>query len=73
MYTNSVFTGSKLLDRIQKVAKMKYGTEYEDIGLITPHARDGEPYFIINDNAMDKICTVTKNEIKRAIREGKID
>jgi len=74
MYQNNLFTGTKLLDRVQKAAQMKYGTKYEDIGLITVHVNEsGEPYFIINDNAMDKICTVSKAEIKTALKQGKID
>jgi hypothetical protein len=74
MYQNNLFTGTKLLDRVQKVAKAKYGAAYEDIGLITVHADSNkQPYFIINDSEMDKIGTVSRAEIKRAMQIGKID
>jgi phage-related protein len=71
MYQNNLFTGTSLLDRVQKVASQKYGTVYEDIGLITVHADDeGRPYFIVNDNEMDKIGTVTRAEIKQLPASG---
>jgi hypothetical protein len=70
MYQNNLFTGTTLLDRVQKVAWQKFGTVYEDIGLVTVHVDDeGRPYFIVNDNEMDKICTVTQADIKK-LRTG---
>jgi hypothetical protein len=66
MYQNNLFTGTTLLDRVQKVAWDKYGTIYEDIGFITVHAGDKRrPYFIVNNNEMDKMGTVTRAEIKK--------
>jgi hypothetical protein len=74
MYQNNLFTGTKLLDRVQKVAAQKFGTRYEDIGLVTVHGDDqGRPYFILNDNEMDKIGIVHRAEIKDAMQRGQID
>jgi hypothetical protein len=74
MYQNNLFTGTKLLDRVQKVAQIKYGTDYDDIGLITVHVDEQQqPFFIVNDNTMDKICTVSKADLKTGLKQGKID
>lgn len=70
MYFNNVFTGTTLLNRILKVIETKYGAEFEDIGLVTLHT-DGEnrPYFIVNDNAMGKIGTVSKKELLSTVNQ----
>jgi hypothetical protein len=74
MYQNNLFTGTKLLERVQKVAHQKYGTVYENIGLVTVHAdKQDRPYFILNDNRMDKIGTVTRREIKKYMKADRID
>jgi hypothetical protein len=32
-----------------------------------------QPFFIVNDNTMDKICTVSKADLKTGLKQGKID
>lgn len=71
MYHNNIFTGTTLLNRILQVIETKYGAEFKDIGIITLHKdKENRPYFIVNDNTMSKIGTVTKKEIAATINRN---